>query len=171
MHRSGSSDMPAAAAISRASDANAGGNGGAGRSSKSDRVGSYWYVLPFQCRPRHSMRTCILPPSRRPPAHGTPRSPDAGARSTDTAEGARRMARVPRFYVNISRPMSPRALPVLVLILCGLCVAMPAPADAHPVPFSYLDLRVERDAIEGTLVVHIFDAGHDLNVEPADRLL
>ncbi len=48
---------------------------------------------------------------------------------------------------------------------------MPAPADAHPVPFSYLDLRVERGAIEGTLVVHIFDAGHDLDVEPADRLL
>jgi hydrogenase/urease accessory protein HupE len=54
-------------------------------------------------------------------------------------------------------------------VTIGLGLA--APADAHPVPFSYLDLRVQRDAIEASLVVHIFDAGHDLNVEPADRLL
>jgi hypothetical protein len=32
-------------------------------------------------------------------------------------------------------------------------------------------LRVQRDAIDGTLVVHIFDAAHDLHVEPPDRLL
>jgi hydrogenase/urease accessory protein HupE len=46
-----------------------------------------------------------------------------------------------------------------------------ASASAHPVPFSYLDLHVERDGIEGTVVVHMFDLGHDLNVEPAERLL
>ena len=44
-------------------------------------------------------------------------------------------------------------------------------ARAHPVPFSYLDLRIEPSAISGTLVVHIFDAGHDLTVDPADALL
>jgi len=44
-------------------------------------------------------------------------------------------------------------------------------AVAHPVPFSYLDLRLERDVIEGSLVVHVFDAGHDLNVNPPERLL
>jgi len=44
-------------------------------------------------------------------------------------------------------------------------------AAAHPVPFSYVDLRVGREAIDGTLVAHIFDVGHDLNVDPADRLL
>ena len=38
-------------------------------------------------------------------------------------------------------------------------------------PFSYLDLRIQSNAIEGSLVVHIFDAGHDLNVNPAERLL
>ena len=46
-----------------------------------------------------------------------------------------------------------------------------AVASAHPVPFSYLDLRVQRDAVEGSLVVHIFDVGHDLIVEPPERLL
>ena len=48
---------------------------------------------------------------------------------------------------------------------------MPRAADAHPVPFTYLDLRLTPDAIEGTLVAHIFDLGHDLNIDPAERLL
>jgi hydrogenase/urease accessory protein HupE len=39
------------------------------------------------------------------------------------------------------------------------------------VPFSYLDLRLNSDSIEGSLVVHMFDAAHDLGVEPAERLL
>jgi hydrogenase/urease accessory protein HupE len=45
------------------------------------------------------------------------------------------------------------------------------PAAAHPVPFSYVDLRLRPDAIEGSLVVHIFDAAHDLNIEPVERML
>jgi hydrogenase/urease accessory protein HupE len=44
-------------------------------------------------------------------------------------------------------------------------------AAAHPVPFSYLDLRLEPGAIDVALVVHVFDAGHDLRVDPAERLL
>jgi hydrogenase/urease accessory protein HupE len=44
-------------------------------------------------------------------------------------------------------------------------------AAAPPGPFSYLDLRLNPDGIEATLVAHIFDVGHDLGVEPADRLL
>ncbi|HEV3138964.1 MAG TPA: hypothetical protein VGY57_00540, partial [Vicinamibacterales bacterium] len=53
--------------------------------------------------------------------------------------------------------------------MCLMVVARPV--SAHPVPFSYLDLRVQRDAIDGTLVVHIIDAAHDLRVEPPERLL
>ena len=44
-------------------------------------------------------------------------------------------------------------------------------AAAHPVPFSYLDLRLQPAVIEGTLVAHIFDVAHDLNVEPPEKLL
>jgi hydrogenase/urease accessory protein HupE len=44
-------------------------------------------------------------------------------------------------------------------------------ASAHPIPFSYLDLRVRPDGIEGTLVAHIYDLAHDLQVEPMERLL
>ena len=46
-----------------------------------------------------------------------------------------------------------------------------APALAHPVPFTYLDLHVQPTAIEGTLVAHVFDIGHDLSIDPAERLL
>jgi hydrogenase/urease accessory protein HupE len=44
-------------------------------------------------------------------------------------------------------------------------------AAAHPVPFSYVDLRLQPGAIEGTVVAHIFDLAHDLNIVPAERLL
>ena len=45
------------------------------------------------------------------------------------------------------------------------------PAYAHPAPFSYVDLRLQHDAIEGTVVAHIFDVAHDLNISNSERLL
>jgi len=41
---------------------------------------------------------------------------------------------------------------------------------AHSAPFSYLDLKFGGDAIEGTLVVHDFDAAHDLGIADPTRL-
>src|SRR4051795_9174299 len=55
----------------------------------------------------------------------------------------------------------------LLLIL----IAFARSVDAHPVPFSYLDLRLDAAGVSGTLTVHIFDAAHELNVDPPDRLL
>jgi len=52
-----------------------------------------------------------------------------------------------------------------------LLLSLPRPAAAHPIPFSYLDLRLGPDAIEGTLVAHIYDVAHDLPIEPMERLL
>ena len=68
--------------------------------------------------------------------------------------------------------IAPRVLRVLrstVVAMAALLV--PRAALAHPVPFTYLDLRIQPGTIEGTLVVHIFDLGHDLNIDPAERLL
>ena len=45
------------------------------------------------------------------------------------------------------------------------------PANAHPVPFSYLDIRLQPGTIDGTLVVHVLDVAHDLSIAPAERLL
>jgi hydrogenase/urease accessory protein HupE len=63
-----------------------------------------------------------------------------------------------------------RALRLNVLVIVA-ALGLARPAAAHPVPFSYLDLRLQPDAIEGMLVVHMFDVAHDLNVDPPERLL
>jgi hydrogenase/urease accessory protein HupE len=61
--------------------------------------------------------------------------------------------------------------------LCALVALLvfASPAAAHPVPFSYLDLRLEPSAagraVSGTVTVHVFDAGHDLAIDPPERLL
>jgi hydrogenase/urease accessory protein HupE len=57
----------------------------------------------------------------------------------------------------------------VLLIALTLCAS--APAAAHPVPFSYLDLRLTADGIAGTLTVHVFDAAHELAIDPPERLL
>lgn len=66
------------------------------------------------------------------------------------------------------RSPRPDLIVPLVAALIVLCASV---VNAHPVPFSYLDLHAGRDAIDGTLVAHIFDVGHDLNVDPPERLL
>jgi hydrogenase/urease accessory protein HupE len=43
-------------------------------------------------------------------------------------------------------------------------------ATAHPAPFSYLDLYLTGEGLTGTLVIHDFDAAHDVGVEPPERL-
>jgi HupE / UreJ protein len=57
-----------------------------------------------------------------------------------------------------------------IVLALGL-LAAPALASAHPAPFSYLDLRIGTDVIEGTLVVHIIDVAHDLDIATPERLL
>jgi hydrogenase/urease accessory protein HupE len=65
-----------------------------------------------------------------------------------------------------------RPAPVWIGVVAMLVVhAAAARVLAHPVPFSYLDLRLQPGGITGALVVHILDAAHDLGIEPADRLL
>ncbi len=53
-----------------------------------------------------------------------------------------------------------------VLLLCPSGRAL-----AHPVPFSFLDLRPQRGATTGALVLHVIDVAHDLRVAPPERLL
>jgi hydrogenase/urease accessory protein HupE len=50
-------------------------------------------------------------------------------------------------------------------------MALATPAHAHPVPFSYLDLRLSQGQLEGTLTAHVIDLAHDLNLTPAEALL
>jgi hydrogenase/urease accessory protein HupE len=57
-----------------------------------------------------------------------------------------------------------------LLVLVALAWAA-LPAVAHPVPFSYLDVRIDGARLDGTLVVHIFDLAHDLRIDPPERIL
>src|SRR4030095_11123142 len=60
---------------------------------------------------------------------------------------------------------STRGICVLAAILLAIPVA------AHPVPFSYLDLHVDRSFIDASLTIHIYDLAHDLQITPMERLL
>jgi hydrogenase/urease accessory protein HupE len=53
----------------------------------------------------------------------------------------------------------------------GLTLLPATRASAHPVPFSYLDVRMESGAINVALVAHIFDIAHDLDITPPEELL
>lgn len=56
-------------------------------------------------------------------------------------------------------------LMTLVASLVGL-----APADAHPAPFSYLDLHLDSRGLRGVLVIHDYDAAHVLSLPSPDTL-
>ena len=59
----------------------------------------------------------------------------------------------------------------LTAVLVVTVLALPQPAAAHPAPFSYLDVVFRDGAIEGTLVIHVIDAAHELGITPPERLL
>jgi hypothetical protein len=57
------------------------------------------------------------------------------------------------------------------LLLAAAFALCARAADAHPAPFSYLDVHLDSSGVTGTLVVHDLDAAHDLNITAADTLL
>jgi hydrogenase/urease accessory protein HupE len=61
-------------------------------------------------------------------------------------------------------------VPSLVPIVFAL-VTLARPAAAHQVPFSYVDAKVQADAIDVTVVVHVVDVAHELRIDPPERLL
>src|SRR5262245_8390897 len=67
-----------------------------------------------------------------------------------------------------------RVLHALVLQLALVCMLFGGPVAsvyAHPAPFSYLDLHLGRNRTEGTLVVPVANLAHELNEQPAQKLL
>ena len=56
---------------------------------------------------------------------------------------------------------------VWTILACWL----PCAAAAHPVPFSYIDVRIEQKTIDVTIVAHIFDLANDLKLQPPEQLL
>ena len=67
--------------------------------------------------------------------------------------------------------MTRAGLSIRLVVLAATAHLATGSAEAHPIPFSYLDLRVEEGVIEASLVVHIIDLAHDLEIVPPERLL
>ena len=61
----------------------------------------------------------------------------------------------------------------LALLPAALGLAAVRAADAHPIPFSYLDLRIDTGAaaVEASLVAHVIDLAHALGIDEPERLL
>lgn len=62
------------------------------------------------------------------------------------------------------------SLRLLVALLIGFVAVSSRRADAHPTPFSYLDVKVQNGYADVDLVAHIIDIAHDLGIDPPERL-
>jgi hydrogenase/urease accessory protein HupE len=60
---------------------------------------------------------------------------------------------------------------IRVLVCLAVLATVAAPASAHPVPFSFLDLQLTAHGMEASLVIHDFDLAHKLGVPEAERFL
>jgi hydrogenase/urease accessory protein HupE len=57
-----------------------------------------------------------------------------------------------------------------VSAIAALCLALAAPVSAHPVPFSYIVIRAQPDALDLTLVAHAYDVAYELGMKPATNV-
>jgi hypothetical protein len=64
-----------------------------------------------------------------------------------------------------------RLLFILIAICLAVSVVGTGRADAHPAPFSYLDVRLDGGGITGTLVLHVIDVAHELGMTAPEPLL
>jgi len=58
----------------------------------------------------------------------------------------------------------------LAILVVGIAL-IAHPANAHPAPFSYADVELHEQHIEGTLSVHTIDIAHELGIEEPSTLL
>lgn len=59
---------------------------------------------------------------------------------------------------------------VRVLLCLGAVVASVVQLEAHPAPFSFVDLRIEGTRVDLEVVVHAFDVAYELGVQPPNRV-
>lgn len=67
-------------------------------------------------------------------------------------------------------PLRP-ARAVFLALLLGVALSWARGVGAHPAPFSYLDLTLDAKGVTGALVVHDFDAAHELGLPQPQALL
>ncbi|WP_338243621.1 HupE/UreJ family protein [Aurantiacibacter hainanensis] len=64
-----------------------------------------------------------------------------------------------------------RPLHFIFVSLVAAFALLAPPASAHPAPFSYLDVELHEQHVEGTLIVHTIDVAHELGIEEPTTLL
>ena len=94
-----------------------------------------------------------------------PRTRNEANRSPDS--GAAQLA------IRAVRSESVAGMGSFLLRCCAILAALllAAPASAHPVPFSYLDLEVQDEAVEGRIRAHLTDLAPVLGVADPEDLL
>jgi len=60
---------------------------------------------------------------------------------------------------------------ILAVLLAAAALCCAPGVEAHPAPFSYLDLSLDAQGVQGALVVHDFDAAHELGLAGPEPLL
>lgn len=58
-----------------------------------------------------------------------------------------------------------------LILTAAVLLVWASPVAAHPAPFSYLDLHLDRERLYGALVIHDYDAAYEVGVESPDTLL
>jgi len=58
----------------------------------------------------------------------------------------------------------------LTACLVAALLAVATPLIAHPAPFSYVDVRLDAGSLDVSVVVHVIDVAHDLDVPEAQLL-
>ena len=58
-----------------------------------------------------------------------------------------------------------------LLVVAGFAAAAPAPARAHPAPFSFVDVRIGAAVLDLTVVLHTWDVAHEFAIDPPDLVL
>ena len=69
------------------------------------------------------------------------------------------------------RPTIARTLAAAAL-LCGLGLwSVSRVVEAHPAPWSYINLRVAGETVDAQVIVHVYDLAHELEVADAGSLV
>ena len=58
-----------------------------------------------------------------------------------------------------------------LLVVAGLAALAPAPARAHPAPFSFVDVRIGAGALDVTFVLHTWDVAHEFAIDRPELVL
>ncbi len=59
---------------------------------------------------------------------------------------------------------------IALLTLATFCVPA-SPAQAHPAPFSFVDVRIDGTVVTFEVVVHAFDVAYELGIQPPNRVV